>query len=61
MGTLDPCFYALSLLRRRKYDKSIDTCNELLERNQYDQSAWYVKARALTNKNFIDDLEVRIS
>lgn len=58
MGSMDPCFYALSKLRRRKYDECIETCNELLNRNNYDQSAWFIKTRALTNKNFIDDIEV---
>lgn len=31
---------------------------ELLQRNAYDQQVWWVKCRALTNKNWLDDTEV---
>lgn len=55
---MDPAFYALSLLRRRKFDKAIETSTTLLERNPYDQQIWWIKARALTTKNWIDDTEM---
>uniref|UniRef100_A0A6U4UEQ4 Uncharacterized protein n=1 Tax=Neobodo designis TaxID=312471 RepID=A0A6U4UEQ4_NEODS len=55
---MDPAFYALSQLRRRRLDKSIETATTLLERNPYDQQVWWIKARALTNKNWIDDTEM---
>jgi tetratricopeptide repeat protein 8 len=55
---MDPAFYALSLLRRRKFDKAIETSTTLLDRNPYDQQVWWIKARALTNKNWIDDTEM---
>eukprot|EP01062_Namystynia_karyoxenos_P073916 TRINITY_DN7072_c0_g1_i1.p1 TRINITY_DN7072_c0_g1~~TRINITY_DN7072_c0_g1_i1.p1 ORF type:complete len:543 (+),score=208.66 TRINITY_DN7072_c0_g1_i1:87-1631(+) len=55
---LDPAFYALSLLRRRRFDHSCEVCSELLEKNPYDKQVWYVKARALTQKNWIDDTEM---
>jgi len=55
---IDPVFLALSRLRRRKYDKAIENCDELLQRNQYDQAAWYLKTRALTLERYIDDLDM---
>eukprot|EP00741_Cyanophora_paradoxa_P011225 tig00020554_g10845.t1 len=55
---MDPSFYALSKFRRRKFDACVDICTELLNRNPYDQAIWYVKARALTAKAWIDDTEI---
>mmetsp|Transcript_101079 Transcript_101079/g.174624 ORF Transcript_101079/g.174624 Transcript_101079/m.174624 type:complete len:518 (-) Transcript_101079:257-1810(-) len=55
---LDPAWYCLSTLRRREFDKCLDACTELLERNPYDQCVWYIKCRALTMKNWIDDTEM---
>mmetsp|Transcript_10665 Transcript_10665/g.27340 ORF Transcript_10665/g.27340 Transcript_10665/m.27340 type:complete len:516 (-) Transcript_10665:127-1674(-) len=49
---------AQSRLRRRKYDECIDICTELLDKNPYDQGAWYLKARALSLKNWLDDTEM---
>lgn len=55
---MDPAFYALSLLRRRKLDQCVATSTDILDRNPYDLQVWYVKARALTLKNWIDDTEM---
>ncbi|KAJ9443391.1 Tetratricopeptide repeat protein 8 [Diplonema papillatum] len=55
---LDKAVYALSLMRRRKFDEAIDKCSELLEVNDRDKQVWYMKARSLTQKNWIDDTEV---
>eukprot|EP00669_Euglena_mutabilis_P000668 TRINITY_DN10892_c0_g1_i1.p2 TRINITY_DN10892_c0_g1~~TRINITY_DN10892_c0_g1_i1.p2 ORF type:complete len:268 (+),score=48.11 TRINITY_DN10892_c0_g1_i1:13-816(+) len=55
---LDPAFYCLSCLRRREFDHCLDACNEVLERNPYDQCVWYLKCRALTMKNWIDDTDM---
>ena len=30
----------------------------MLEKNPYDQAAWLLKCKALTKKNWVDDLEV---
>eukprot|EP00192_Tetraselmis_astigmatica_P021235 CAMPEP_0117672890 /NCGR_PEP_ID=MMETSP0804-20121206/14166_1 /TAXON_ID=1074897 /ORGANISM="Tetraselmis astigmatica, Strain CCMP880" /LENGTH=278 /DNA_ID=CAMNT_0005481563 /DNA_START=185 /DNA_END=1021 /DNA_ORIENTATION=+ len=57
-GQLNPAWLAQSRLRRRKHDECIDLCTELLEKNAYDQAAWYLKVRALTLKNWIDDTEM---
>jgi tetratricopeptide repeat protein 8 len=55
---MDPAFYALSLLRRRKLDEAIDKSTDILARNPYDQQVWYIKTRALTLKSWIDDTEM---
>eukprot|EP01012_Entosiphon_sulcatum_P032224 TRINITY_DN40999_c0_g1_i1.p1 TRINITY_DN40999_c0_g1~~TRINITY_DN40999_c0_g1_i1.p1 ORF type:complete len:520 (-),score=63.38 TRINITY_DN40999_c0_g1_i1:878-2437(-) len=55
---MDPAFYCLSLLRRREFDRSIAQSTALLTKNPYDQCVWYIKARALTMKNWIDDTEM---
>ena len=54
---MDPAFYALSQLRRRRLDPCVDTATEMLERNPYDLQAWFVKTRALTLKSWYDDTE----
>mmetsp|Transcript_21676 Transcript_21676/g.35870 ORF Transcript_21676/g.35870 Transcript_21676/m.35870 type:complete len:504 (-) Transcript_21676:149-1660(-) len=55
---MDPLYYAASKFRRRKFDDCINICTELLGRNPYDQAVWYLKAKALTSKSWIDDTEV---
>mmetsp|Transcript_29953 Transcript_29953/g.97554 ORF Transcript_29953/g.97554 Transcript_29953/m.97554 type:complete len:510 (+) Transcript_29953:54-1583(+) len=55
---LDPVWYAQCKLKRRLYDDCIDVCSELLEKNPYDQAVWYIKCRALTMKEWIDDTEL---
>eukprot|EP00941_MAST-03F_sp_MAST-3F-sp1_P005735 g5735.t1 len=54
----DPVYLALSKLRRRHYDECIDICSEILERTPLDQAVWYIKCRALTLKDYIDDTEM---
>ncbi len=55
---MDSCILALFRYRRRKFDSCIDSCNQLLERNPQDQAILYIKLRALTQKQWIDDLNV---
>eukprot|EP00754_Rhynchopus_humris_P003916 Rhum_TRINITY_DN12034_c0_g1::Rhum_TRINITY_DN12034_c0_g1_i1::g.48823::m.48823/K16781/TTC8, BBS8; tetratricopeptide repeat protein 8 len=55
---LDPAVYALSLLRRRRFDLCVEKTTELLDKNPYDMQMWYTKTRALTQKNWIDDTEM---
>eukprot|EP00357_Protocruzia_adherens_P005949 CAMPEP_0114976674 /NCGR_PEP_ID=MMETSP0216-20121206/2806_1 /TAXON_ID=223996 /ORGANISM="Protocruzia adherens, Strain Boccale" /LENGTH=501 /DNA_ID=CAMNT_0002337633 /DNA_START=38 /DNA_END=1543 /DNA_ORIENTATION=- len=55
---MDPFFLAMQKYRRRKYDECIEMCDQLLEKNDRDQAAWFMKTRALTRKNWIDDIEV---
>ncbi|EFJ39613.1 TRP protein for flagellar function [Volvox carteri f. nagariensis] len=55
---VNPVWLAQSRLRRRKFDSCIELCTGILEKNPYDQAVWYLKTRALTLKNWIDDLEI---
>ncbi|CAG9835183.1 unnamed protein product [Diabrotica balteata] len=50
-------YLALSLFRRRRYDKCIDVCSSILDKQPLDQAAWCLKMRALTQRVYVDDLE----
>ncbi|XP_066260935.1 tetratricopeptide repeat protein 8 isoform X2 [Euwallacea similis] len=54
---MDPMYLALSLFRRRCYDKCIDVCSSILDKQPLDQAAWCLKMRALTQRVYVDDLE----
>ncbi|PAA46722.1 hypothetical protein BOX15_Mlig015055g1 [Macrostomum lignano] len=54
---MDPLFQALSLFRRRKYEKCIEKCTEILDKNSYDEAAWLLKMQALTEQVYVDDIE----
>lgn len=55
---MDPVFLAQSKLHRRKFDECIAICTDILNENPYDQAVWYLKAQALTEKNYVDDTEM---
>jgi tetratricopeptide repeat protein 8 len=55
---MDPMWLALSKLRRGEHKECISLCDELLETNPRDQAAWLVKCRAVTEQNYIDDIEL---
>lgn len=50
-------YLALSLLRRRRYDKCIEICTSILDKQPLDQAAWCLKMRALTLRVYVDDIE----
>lgn len=54
---MDPFYEALSLFRRRKYDRCAEICTEILDKQPLDQAAWCLKMRALTQRVHVDDLE----
>lgn len=54
---MDPLFHALSLYKRRRYEEAITKCSECLEKNPYDKAAWALKAKALTEQVYIDEVE----
>ncbi|KAB5562117.1 hypothetical protein PHYPO_G00014320 [Pangasianodon hypophthalmus] len=56
--SMDPLFLAWSCFRRRKFQKCSDLCTKVLEDNPYDQAAWSLKTRALTEMVYIDEVEV---
>jgi len=49
---------AVSRYKRQKYDGCIELCNEFLQKNARDQAVWLLKCRALTQKSWVDDLEI---
>jgi len=55
---VNPFFRAVSRFRQRRWDECIDLCSELLDRNPRDQACWFLKCRALTCKQWIDDVEI---
>jgi tetratricopeptide repeat protein 8 len=55
---LNSVWLAQSRFRRRRFDDCIEICTQILERNPFDQAVWYLKCRALTLKNWIDDTEI---
>uniref|UniRef100_A0A665WHD0 Uncharacterized protein n=1 Tax=Echeneis naucrates TaxID=173247 RepID=A0A665WHD0_ECHNA len=56
--TMDPLFLAWSYFRRRKLQQCSDICAKILQDNPYDQAAWSLKTRALTEMVYIDEVEV---
>uniref|UniRef100_A0A674NJJ7 Tetratricopeptide repeat domain 8 n=1 Tax=Takifugu rubripes TaxID=31033 RepID=A0A674NJJ7_TAKRU len=56
--TIDPLFLAWSYFRRRKLQQCADICTKILQDNPYDQAAWSLKTRALTEMVYIDEVEV---
>lgn len=57
---MDPFYLAVSLYRRRKYNKCIEICNQLLETKiqQFNENQISVlKMRAMTQRVFVDDIE----
>jgi len=55
---LNPFFLAVSRFRQRRWDECIDLCTDALDQNPRDQAAWFLKCRALTQKQWIDDVEI---
>lgn len=55
---MDPLYMALSLFRRRKFEDCVMICSQLLDKNPYDQAAWSLKTRALTEQVYVDEVEV---
>uniref|UniRef100_F6Y677 Tetratricopeptide repeat protein 8 n=2 Tax=Ciona intestinalis TaxID=7719 RepID=F6Y677_CIOIN len=54
---MDLMFMALSYFKRRKFEESAELCTKILEKNPYDQAAWALKARSLTEQVYIDEVE----
>uniref|UniRef100_A0A3B4B2V0 Uncharacterized protein n=1 Tax=Periophthalmus magnuspinnatus TaxID=409849 RepID=A0A3B4B2V0_9GOBI len=56
--SMDPLFLAWSYCRRRKFQQCADICTKILQDGPYDQAAWSLKTRALTEIVYIDEVEV---
>jgi tetratricopeptide repeat protein 8 len=50
----------MSKFRRRKYAEATDICTALLEQNQRDQAAWFLKCRSMTCEAWVDDIEIDV-
>ncbi|KAK1339421.1 hypothetical protein QTO34_020104 [Cnephaeus nilssonii] len=55
---MEPLFLAWSYFRRRKFQLCADLCTQMLEKSPYDQAAWILKARALTEMVYVDEIDV---
>lgn len=62
---LDPAYYALSLLRRRRLDACVEHATNAIQEKQsadpslgVDLQLWWAKTRALTNQSWFDDTEM---
>lgn len=51
-------FLALSFYRRRKFQQCVDICTQLLTKNPYDQAAWTLKMKGLTEQLYVDEVDV---
>ncbi|XP_039507018.1 tetratricopeptide repeat protein 8 isoform X1 [Pimephales promelas] len=56
--SMDPLFLAWSCCRRRQLQRSADICSKILSESPFDQAAWSLKTRALTEMVFVDEVEV---
>ncbi|KAI4460544.1 tetratricopeptide repeat protein 8 [Holotrichia oblita] len=54
---MDPLYNALSQFKRRNYDKCVEICTNILDKQPLDQAVWCLKMRALTQRVYVDDLE----
>ncbi|XP_069494059.1 tetratricopeptide repeat protein 8 isoform X2 [Ambystoma mexicanum] len=55
---MDPLLQAWSCFRRRKFSRCALLCAEVLEGAPYDQAAWSLKTRALTEMVYVDEVDV---
>lgn len=54
---IDEIYTALTLFRRRKYDKCVDLCNKLMLSTVHQKMAWELKMRAVTQRVYVDEIE----
>ncbi|XP_007526886.1 tetratricopeptide repeat protein 8 isoform X3 [Erinaceus europaeus] len=55
---MEPLLLAWSYFRRRKFQLCVDLCTQMLEKAPFDQAAWILKARALTEMVYVDEIDV---
>ncbi|KAL0220896.1 hypothetical protein RCL1_000750 [Eukaryota sp. TZLM3-RCL] len=58
VASVDPFFLANVHYRQHNFDACISLCNNLLSQNPQDQAAVYLKCKALSSKNYLDELEI---
>ncbi|KRX09628.1 hypothetical protein PPERSA_09298 [Pseudocohnilembus persalinus] len=55
---MDDFIIAMSRYKRRKYDQTIELCEQMLNNNPRDEAAWLLKCNSMIRKQYLDDLEV---
>lgn len=55
---MDPLWLAQSKFMRQKYDECVEICTKILTEHSTDRAAWFLKCRALTELDRIDDDDV---
>uniref|UniRef100_A0A8B9WQP1 Tetratricopeptide repeat domain 8 n=1 Tax=Bos mutus grunniens TaxID=30521 RepID=A0A8B9WQP1_BOSMU len=55
---MEPLLLAWSYFRRRRFQLCADLCTQMLEKSPCDQAAWILKARALTEMVYVDEIDV---
>ena len=55
---LDPLWFAMLQFRERKFEECAERCTEMLTRDGRDQAAMFLKCRALTMQEYLDDTEL---
>lgn len=55
---IDPLWFAMMQFRQRKFEECAESCTQLLVRDGRDQAAMFLKCRALTMTDFVDDTEL---
>ncbi|GAB5356894.1 hypothetical protein AAMO2058_000327600 [Amorphochlora amoebiformis] len=57
-NVINPVFLARSKFRRRKFQECVDLCTNTLASNSYDMAVWFLKCRALTMIDYVDDTDI---
>ncbi|XP_002155374.2 tetratricopeptide repeat protein 8 isoform X1 [Hydra vulgaris] len=55
---MDPMYIAMSYFRRKRFDNCLEILSNILTKNPYDQAAWSLKTRVLTEQVYVDEVEV---
>eukprot|EP00042_Codosiga_hollandica_P043094 m.404376 g.404376 ORF g.404376 m.404376 type:complete len:503 (+) comp56475_c0_seq18:50-1558(+) len=55
---VDGLHLALLYTRTRRWQAAVDVCSDILSKNPFDQAAWLLKVRALTELSCVDDTEL---
>jgi hypothetical protein len=55
---VNPFYTAMLHFKRGNWDECIRECSKILEKNPRDEAVWFLKARALVKREYIDDIEM---
>lgn len=54
---MEPLYLALSFYRRRNFDKCVEVCTDILDKQPLDPAAFCLKMRAMTGRVYVGDIE----